>query len=116
MLSDLYIPADTDPVAPGLSERIADEGECEPEEEEDEDEEAASKSSSVAVKSLCLASGEGNRKFSPPQQPLPGGVADRCKYALQHITAGLACLPFFDFESREEEKSTNFMVIVISKL
>lgn len=127
MLSDLYIPADIDPAAPGLSEHLADERTCDSEdEEEDRDRDAEnvddgndahnSGSRSVAVKSLCLTTARrtgndegdgdsaGTAKYSPPPQSLPGGLEERCKFALVHVAAGLECLPFFNCASQTKEK------------
>jgi hypothetical protein len=86
---------------------------------------SANSSSSVPVKALCVStpdtatqgvSGDESKCSSPP--PVCGGVEDRCKMALQHVTLGLQCLQYFDGSdkgNRQEgvEENSAFQVCVV---
>ncbi|XP_066598751.1 erythroid differentiation-related factor 1 [Prorops nasuta] len=98
MLSDLYIPAGTDPVNPRLADESDEEdvqSECStnPDIDRTEDEEV-----DLAIKSLTLAnikeqSEYEQSKYKPP--PITGTVEERCLAALEHVCHGLECLKYF---------------------
>lgn len=111
MLSDVYIPADTDPASPRFCEDLyEDESDMSPADcDQDENEETLSTSSSVAIKSLCLSLSESEgggdgRKYSTPI-PINWSVEERCRMALQHVSEGLFCLQFFDVEDDRQNKA-----------
>ncbi|PSN47600.1 hypothetical protein C0J52_04586 [Blattella germanica] len=109
MLSDLYVPADTDPAAPSLDSNVNDDDDDEEEKhvEEEEAEGSLSSSSSVAVKALCVSNQEAGMqhesKFNSPP-PVCGGVEERCKMALEHVSSGLECLQYFDKQMKNEKQ------------
>ncbi|XP_063231536.1 erythroid differentiation-related factor 1 isoform X2 [Bacillus rossius redtenbacheri] len=95
MLSDLYVPADTDPSSPELSPALEEGG-------EDEEEEVTGPTS-VALETLCQAgklpcrkSPRGPRRGSAPRRALCVDVPERCRLALRQVVAGLQCLQFFE--------------------
>ncbi|XP_003701400.1 erythroid differentiation-related factor 1 [Megachile rotundata] len=108
MLSDLYIPSDTDPVSPGLSDQ-SDEEDTQSESsvyhesERDEDEEHEVD----AIKSLALANIKEHAeceepKYKPP--PISGTIKERCLAALEHVCVGLECLQYFPTNDSVEEE------------
>ncbi|XP_069671466.1 erythroid differentiation-related factor 1 [Periplaneta americana] len=111
MLSDLYVPAGTDPGKPCLDGQLSDEDEGGSNHGETEDcdnksgVEGPLSSSSVPVKALCLStpdtSSQESKCSSPP--PVCGGVEERCKMALQHVASGLECLQFFGQEEAAQD-------------
>ncbi|KDR07710.1 Erythroid differentiation-related factor 1 [Zootermopsis nevadensis] len=120
MMSDLYVPADTDPASPGLDGPLNDEdcGNCDQNGMEDEGksseddnlfEGSLNSSSSVPVKALCVSTPDtgcqsaanDESKFSSPP-PVCGGVEERCKMALQHVALGLQCLQYFDTSDQDD--------------
>ncbi|XP_046431466.1 erythroid differentiation-related factor 1 isoform X1 [Neodiprion fabricii] len=117
MLSDLYIPADTDPASPGLMDQ-SDEEDAQSDYSANQEAESNidnfDEEVSVAIKSLSLAPMKGYReneelKYKPP--PLCGTVEERCKAALEHVKNGLECLEYFptehssDDEQRKDEEA-----------
>ena len=108
MLSDLYIPSDTDPVSPGLSDQ-SDEEDTQSESsafhesEKDEEEE----NEADAIKSLTLANIKEHAeceepKYKPP--PISGTIKERCLAALEHVCYGLECLQYFPTNDNTEEE------------
>ncbi|XP_012287568.1 erythroid differentiation-related factor 1 [Orussus abietinus] len=107
MLSDLYVPADTDPANPGLADQSDEEdaqSEYSPPEGQSGKEEV-----SAAIESLTLGhvedqSDSEETKYKPP--PICGTVEDRCRIALEHVSQGLECLKYFptDDNSDDEQK------------
>ncbi|XP_018053067.1 PREDICTED: erythroid differentiation-related factor 1 isoform X1 [Atta colombica] len=108
MLSDLYIPSDTDPASPGLSDQSDEEdvhSECGASQENEKEEEEET----CAIKSLTLANMKEQReqpKYKAP--PMSGTVEERCLSGLEHVTHGLDCLQYFpiDDNNDEEQKKT----------
>ncbi|KAL9697588.1 hypothetical protein quinque_001029 [Culex quinquefasciatus] len=118
ILSDLHIPAETDPGSPKFNTTLEDE-------EDDEScslfgEQTASSSPhpeeyaehtgnrlEAAIKSieetLQEYSGSDGWRYNARPPPLVGGIEERCEIALQHIVDGLSCLQYFD--SSEEQKN-----------
>ncbi|KOX80301.1 Erythroid differentiation-related factor 1 [Melipona quadrifasciata] len=96
MLSDLYIPSDTNPASPGLldqsdEEDTQSESSINHENEKDLEEELEE----TAIKSLTLANIKEHReceepKYKPP--PISGTIEERCLAALDHVYHGLECL------------------------
>uniref|UniRef100_A0A1B6CP20 Erythroid differentiation-related factor 1 n=1 Tax=Clastoptera arizonana TaxID=38151 RepID=A0A1B6CP20_9HEMI len=89
MLSDLYVPVNTDPSCPCLDDELP----CsETQEDGDSDEEFSN-----AIKTLSMT--DLKPKLSPkytPPPPMVGKLEDRCRQALEHVTAGLQSLQYFD--------------------
>lgn len=61
------------------------------------------------MKALCVsipdtgsqgAAGDDSKFSSPP--PICGGVEERCKMALEHVTSGLQCLQYFDSSDQDD--------------
>ncbi|XP_012254661.2 erythroid differentiation-related factor 1 [Athalia rosae] len=108
MLSDLYIPADTDPASPGLVDQSEEEdaqSECSSGREAENNLDNFDEEVSVAIKSLSLAPLKEQRendelKYKPP--PLCGTVEERCRAALEHVANGLECLIYFPTEDCPE--------------
>lgn len=104
MLSDLYVPADTDPAAPVLMEK-EEEKEEQNTSSEAEGEEDDVGEGEISIQSLTLAhirEEEGGCKFRPP--PISGTVAERCLDGLRHVMEGLECLKYFPEEKEEKEE------------
>ncbi|XP_031843039.1 erythroid differentiation-related factor 1 isoform X2 [Nomia melanderi] len=109
MLSDLYIPSDTDPASPGLCDQ-SDEEDTQSEssanhDTEKDDEEVESEE--AAIKSLTLANIKEHKdreepKYKPP--PISGIVEERCLAALEHVCQGLECLQYFPTEDSSDEE------------
>ncbi|XP_036343798.1 erythroid differentiation-related factor 1-like isoform X1 [Rhagoletis pomonella] len=126
ILSDLHLPAGIDPKAPKFDNSDLD-SDTQSVYEEDEDDDMGSDddcnlndvhnelsenpehSGNVAVKQICDTLKElnvnaqlknGNRAPRAPS-PLQAGIEDRCRISLEHISAGIACLKFFN--SNEEK-------------
>ncbi|XP_032675397.1 erythroid differentiation-related factor 1 [Odontomachus brunneus] len=113
MLSDLYVPSDTDPASPGLSDQSDEEDaqseystnhetEKEEEEEEEEEEEAC-----AAIKSLTLANMKEQMEREQPKfkaPPISGTIEERCLSGLEHVTYGLECLQYFPTEDNSDEE------------
>ncbi|KZC11110.1 Erythroid differentiation-related factor 1 [Dufourea novaeangliae] len=113
MLSDLYIPSDTDPASPGLSDQSDEEdtqSESSTNHDNDKDEEEDERSEEAAIKSLTLANIKEHKtceepKYKPP--PISGTVEERCLSALEHVCQGLECLQYFPTEDNSEEDRNN---------
>ncbi|CAD6239249.1 GSCOCG00008661001-RA-CDS [Cotesia congregata] len=102
MLSDLYVPADTDPAAPVLMEQEKEEQNTSSEAEGEEDDVGEGE---ISIQSLTLAhirEEEVGCKFRPP--PISGTVAERCLDGLRHVMEGLECLKYFPEEKEEKEE------------
>ena len=109
MLSDLYIPSDTDPASPGLSDQSDEEdtqSESSMHQENDKDEEGEFEE--AAIKSLTLANMKEQTtereepKYKPPA--ISGTAEERCLAALEHVCHGLECLQYFPTEDSCEEE------------
>lgn len=119
ILSDLYIPAETDPGSPKFNTVIEDDDDessslfgdqtasATPRQEEYADDEHTSNRLEAAIKSieetLQEYNGSDSWRYNSRPPPLVGGVEERCVNALQHIADGLSCLQYFD--SSEEQKT-----------
>ncbi|KAH0944645.1 hypothetical protein HN011_004591 [Eciton burchellii] len=111
MLSDLYIPSDTDPASPRLLDQ-SDEEDTHSEysmNHENEKERKEEEETFAAIKSLTLANMKEQTereqpKYKPP--PISGTVEERCLFGLEHVAHGLECLRYFPIEDNidEEEK------------
>ncbi|XP_054731680.1 erythroid differentiation-related factor 1 [Anastrepha obliqua] len=126
ILSDLHLPAGIDPKAPKFDNSDID-SDTQSVYEEDEDDdldndddfnlndvhdeliENAEQSGNVAVKQICDTLKELNldahikngKRYPRIPSPLHAGIEDRCRISLEHISAGIACLKFFN--SSEEK-------------
>ncbi|XP_058823689.1 erythroid differentiation-related factor 1 [Topomyia yanbarensis] len=126
ILSDLYIPAETDPGSPKFNTTFDDDDEDDDEVDEFQSlfgENGPSSDSpqsdeymndqnngnrlEAAIKSIesTLQEYNGNYgwRYNSRPPPLVGNIEERCKIALQHIADGLSCLQYFD--SSEEQKN-----------
>ncbi|EEZ97828.2 Erythroid differentiation-related factor 1-like Protein [Tribolium castaneum] len=91
MLADLYVPAGTNPEAPGLEQEVD-------ENDEFDDDDLIDDKDDKATKILVLDQSDSREKFvnyykSPP--PITGTVEERCLQAVQHVATGLNCLQYF---------------------
>uniref|UniRef100_A0ABD2XJ45 Erythroid differentiation-related factor 1 n=1 Tax=Trichogramma kaykai TaxID=54128 RepID=A0ABD2XJ45_9HYME len=102
MISDLYVPADTDPSNPNLKDQEEEDNQSDSgSQTDDRSEERFEQDVNAAIKCLTLANitdphckdEHGNLKFKPP--PMTGSVEERCQAALEHVAAGLECLKYF---------------------
>lgn len=105
MLSDLYVPADTNPECPGLERMETDDYESVYDEEDEELDNESRKES--ATKTLILDSNHYCKQFVnhyklPP--PISGTVEERCLQAIHHVAAGLNCLQYFQQGDNESYK------------
>lgn len=129
ILSDLHVPAGIDPKAPKFNESPTlfndDEDEIEDEDEEEEDNynddplnnfgsnkyyQSAAESggkANVAVRHICDALRDFKSHAKQPKPaPLIASTVDRCKISLQHISAGLSCLQYFNGNQEEKLKES----------
>ncbi|XP_034944634.1 erythroid differentiation-related factor 1 [Chelonus insularis] len=117
MLSDLYIPADTDPVSPVLVDQNEDDqnedtqSECSTNQENESSEYSENDvEASATVKSLTLTyikdESEQEVKYKPPV--ITGSILERCRTALSHVSHGLECLKYFpnDLDEQEQENES----------
>lgn len=105
MLSDLYVPAHTNPESPKLETMETDEDFSVYYEDDDEEEENAKES---ATKTLLLDSKHYENKFVnhyKPPPPIVGTVEERALQAIHHIAAGLNCLKYFNKKDDFSKKS-----------
>lgn len=98
MLSDLYVPAETNPDNPELDN--SEEYETDSVYEDDIDEDNKTEN---ATKVLYLDSGTFCEDTNKPPPPIVGTVDERCMQAVYHIAAGMNCLQYFQ-EDTEKEK------------
>ncbi|XP_055603523.1 erythroid differentiation-related factor 1-like [Uranotaenia lowii] len=120
ILSDLHIPAETDPGSPKFNSTLdEDEDESQslfgdgqttsasPQPEEYVESDKTSDRLEAAIKSieetLQEYSGSDGWRYNSRPPPLLGETNERCEIALQHIADGLSCLQYFD--SSEEQKN-----------
>ncbi|XP_062565937.1 erythroid differentiation-related factor 1 isoform X2 [Armigeres subalbatus] len=125
ILSDLYIPAETDPGSPKFNTVIDDEDDefsslfgdntasATPRQDDYTNDDHTSDRLEAAIKSIEETLQEYNGSDSwrcnsrPP--PLIGEIEERCENALQHIADGLSCLQYFDsseeIKNKEKEKA-----------
>lgn len=125
MLSDLYVPAGTNPVNPDLTEQNDDDdtqSDTYSSHESDKESDKMEEDVSAAIKSLTLTRSKFLKnpkillniflilffftvkeqpeyeefKYKPP--PIIGTVEERCKIALEHIASGLECLKYFPIQ------------------
>ncbi|GAB1869397.1 Erythroid differentiation-related factor 1 [Camponotus japonicus] len=107
MLSDLYIPSDTDPASPGLSDQSDEEdahSECSMNNEKEKVEE---EKICAAIKSLTLANIKEQTEREQPKYkapPISGTIEERCLFGLEHVTHGLDCLRYFPIEDNTDEE------------
>ncbi|KAJ8959533.1 hypothetical protein NQ314_006270 [Rhamnusium bicolor] len=93
MLSDLYVPANTNPECPGLDEVDQDE-----DTESFYDDDLSENDAKEEATKILVLNNNSLEKFKnyyklPP--PIVGGVEERCLQAIQHVAAGLNCLKYF---------------------
>lgn len=121
ILSDLHVPAGIDPKAPKFndSQTVFDDDDEEEEGEEEENYEedldfghyqSAAQSggkANVAVRHICdaLRDFKSHSKQSKPA-PLIASTTERCDISLQHISAGLSCLQYFNDNQEEKLKES----------
>lgn len=103
MLSDLYVPANTNPECPGLERMETDYYEA----EYDDDEFSDENTKDSATKTLILNSEHNCEKFvnhykMPP--PISGTVEERCLQSIDHVATGLSCLKFFQSKDDTGQK------------
>ncbi|KAF7997417.1 hypothetical protein HCN44_005988 [Aphidius gifuensis] len=125
MLSDLYIPADTDPAKPIVVEKQKQQQQQQQKEDDicQQNENAEYEfddinncmenegKASATIKSLTLAylkeTTERNdfKYIRPP--PVSGSIPERCHEALEHVVNGLECLSYFPIINIEEGNYNN---------
>ncbi|XP_064541375.1 erythroid differentiation-related factor 1 [Drosophila montana] len=129
ILSDLHVPAGIDPKAPKFNDSPSLFNADDDDDEDDEDEDAedyddeppldfghdkyyqsAAQSggkANVAVRHICdaLRDFKSHAKQSKPA-PLIASTVDRCKISLQHISAGISCLQYFNDNQEEKLKES----------
>ncbi|KAB0799445.1 hypothetical protein PPYR_07325 [Photinus pyralis] len=115
MLSDLYIPANTNPEAPNFEQF---EGQS-PENVFDDDDIPAEEDDVDYTKTLSLETDSTSETFpnfykQPP--PIGGSTGERCLQALLHIASGLDCLQYFSkTENISEKKESQEEDILMAK-
>ncbi|CAG9857634.1 unnamed protein product [Phyllotreta striolata] len=90
MLSDLYVPAKTNPENPELDEREHEETESHYEDDLSDDENEPMKTLVLEDKRF-----ETFKNYYKPPAPIGGTVAERCLQAVQYVALGLNCLKYF---------------------
>lgn len=111
MLSDLFVPANTNPESPDLDQSDPDDNES----VYDDDDVNDPKDS---MKVLVLNPSKTCEKFSNYYKAPPaivGGTEERCLQALLHIAAGLNCLKYFPKSSCTPEKSNQEEEVPMAK-
>ncbi|XP_070155082.1 erythroid differentiation-related factor 1 isoform X2 [Polyergus mexicanus] len=106
MLSDLYIPSDTDPASPGLSDQ-SDEEDAQSECGMNYEKEKVEEKICAAIKSLTLANMKEQTEREQPKYkvpPISGMIEERCLFGLEHVTHGLECLRYFPIEDNADEE------------
>ncbi|XP_072386281.1 erythroid differentiation-related factor 1 [Diabrotica undecimpunctata] len=103
MLSDLYVPANTNPESHGLDENDTDDDNETLYEDDLSDDE---NSQEETMKVLVLENNrfEKFKNYYKPPAPIVGGVEERCQQAIQHVAAGLDCIKYFS-KNKEERSS-----------
>ncbi|XP_058791779.1 erythroid differentiation-related factor 1 isoform X2 [Phymastichus coffea] len=115
MLADLYVPADTDPANPNLTDLNDDDdahSECGSTVESDRSDEKFEQDMNAAIKSLTLTKIREHHikedfeefKFKPP--PIGVNIEERCQNALEHVCFGIACLKYFPTDSDDQKTSS----------
>ncbi|XP_068977748.1 erythroid differentiation-related factor 1 [Bombus flavifrons] len=108
MLSDLYIPSDTDPASPALSDQSDEEDtQSEFSINNENEKDLTDEIEETAIKSLTLANIKEHSeceepKYKPP--PISGTIEERCLAALDHVYHGLECLQYFPIEDNSEDE------------
>ncbi|XP_050543387.1 erythroid differentiation-related factor 1 isoform X2 [Daktulosphaira vitifoliae] len=115
MLSDLYIPVNTNPTSPKLEDLVNKEEEnnlTSPDITDDEspDLNEMQPTYSVDVRDLCLSYKKENKakQSEHSSQPVVQTVEERCKKSLYHVGSGLSCLQYFK-TLRQQEHNVNVM-------
>lgn len=107
MLSDLYVPAQTNPESPKLETMETDE-DFNIYYDDDDDDNAEEDCKESATKTLILDSKHSDNKFVnnyKPPPPIVGTVEERTSQAIHHIAAGLNCLKYFNKKEEYPRKS-----------
>lgn len=100
MLSDLYVPAETNPESPCFEQT---DGEyCEGFYYDEEVEEDDSKEPVPKTLNLNRCCEKFENHYKPPP-PITGTVEERCVQAIHHVACGLGCLKYFNQKEAEEE-------------
>ncbi|CAB3360999.1 Hypothetical predicted protein [Cloeon dipterum] len=107
MLSDLYVPAETNPSDPAFPEEEPEDPETldgrdeNPEQGQEVEEDT---NGNVEVGSLCWSNSctKVQKKTQPP--PLSGSISERCQNSLKHIAEGLYCLRQLDTRQIQKEE------------
>lgn len=100
MISDLYVPANTDPAAPGLEHMETDDMESCYEDDLNETE-----GDDTAMKQLRLGKDKADGRFVyKPPPPISGTLDERCQHALSHVIGGLECLQYFPSHDEDAEE------------
>nr|XP_018900109.1 PREDICTED: erythroid differentiation-related factor 1 [Bemisia tabaci]XP_018900110.1 PREDICTED: erythroid differentiation-related factor 1 [Bemisia tabaci]XP_018900111.1 PREDICTED: erythroid differentiation-related factor 1 [Bemisia tabaci] len=110
MLSDLFVPANTDPTAPGLEEESSEDSNDLEDEMDNLEEAFESLSNSVPIQALCSSASLTESKYHQPP-PLTTNIEERCEMALVNISNGLDCLKFFTPEEKEPKQAKPFEAI-----
>nr|CAH7736010.1 unnamed protein product [Callosobruchus chinensis] len=100
MLSDLFVPANTNPENPDMEE-------SEPEDNDGDYEDIETEIKEEATKILVL---DGNRlekfkNYYKPPPPIVGGVEERCLQAIKYVAEGLDCIKYFP--QQKDQKRSN---------
>ena len=99
MLSDLYIPVETNPDNSKLDQEESDKNDFFFDDEEDDDEDP--------MKFLVLDT-NAKHKFDNQYKPPPlliGSIEERCLQAINHMASGINCLQNFTINKKEEKES-----------
>lgn len=108
MLSDLYVPAHTNPESPKLESMETDEDFNVYYDDDDEGDGEEDENKKSATKTLILDSNHYSSKFVnhyKPPPPIVGTVEERSLQAIYHIAKGLNCLKYFDKKEEYVKKS-----------
>ncbi|XP_073997075.1 erythroid differentiation-related factor 1 isoform X2 [Rhodnius prolixus] len=102
MLSDVYVPSETDPSAPELQVLPQNDGQSDQGTMYDDCEEGISE---VPVTDLVSTYSHSESKYNQPP-PMTDCLEERCKLALQHAGEGINGLQYFDLQDKPNEKET----------
>ncbi|CAG9818393.1 unnamed protein product [Phaedon cochleariae] len=104
MISDLYVPARTNPENPGLEDNLQ-EDDGDSIFDDDLSDEEYNKEDATKILVLDNNRLEKFKNYYKPPAPIVGGLEERCSQAIQHVAAGLSCLKFFPEQSSGNKKN-----------
>ncbi|CAH1982006.1 unnamed protein product [Acanthoscelides obtectus] len=101
MLSDLYVPANTNPENPDMRDSETDDNDADYDDIESDIKEEATK-----ILVLDNSRLERFKNYYKPPPPIVGDVEERCVQAIKYVAEGLDCIKYFSEQKDEEGKQS----------